>query len=443
MGDKENKSGKYSAQLKEDAVAFAEANGTPSASEKFGIPIGTLGTWRTAYRKKVKQTHGKAVEEQPLKASVDAPVIAKPVKAKPVEEEDGKTSCKGKKSIARIYTPSQRQQALTMLEEKGPVETSRTLGISRFSLYEWKRRHDTSKQNSTVSSPIVSADINKASLRDDRILKEWKAHPGLGPSQIRNQLRRDSFKVSVRTVRMVMEENGYVTPKTRRVEVHNQRYESVRPNHLWHMDFVQRYIHKQRISVLLLIDDYSRFIPGFAMWDADRSEAVIECFESAVSRHGRPETVMSDGGAAFWAWNGVSRFTRLLEELGTDQVVAKVPQVNGKVEVLNGNVQKELFDKEQFCNLAQAHAQLESWVSFYNFQRTHQALGGLLVPADRYFGRDREVLAHIEAGSSPEGIGEPIRLGDRRLDLLRVSSQGGKVEVLLMGERIWPQVPIP
>jgi len=205
------------------------------------------------------------------------------------------------------------------------------------------------------------------------------------------------------------------------------------------MDFLQRHINKQKISVLFLVDDFSRYITGFAVWDEDRSEAVFECFESAVTRHGKPETVMSDGGAAFWSWRGVSRFTRLLEEMGIDQIIAKVPQHNGKVEVLNANVQKELFNQERFFDLGEALTRLRAWVSFYNLRRTHHALGGLLVPADRYFGRASEVLAHIEAGRSPEGLGEPISLGERQLDLLRVASRGGKVEVLLMGERIWPQ----
>ena len=47
--------------------------------------------------------------------------------------------------------------------------------------------------------------------------------------------------------------------------------------------------------------------------------------------------------------------------------------------------------------------------SFY--ERTHHALGGLLVPADRYFGRADEVLARIEAGALREG--DELGLGDR------------------------------
>ena len=244
--------------------------------------------------------------------------------------------------------------------------------------------------------------------------------------------------LSVHTVRVVMDANGYVTPRTKRTEVHDRRYEAVRPNQLWHADFLSRYINKQLIRVLFFIDDYSRFIVGWNIFDEERASAVIETFEGAVSRHGRPETMMSDGGGGFWSWRGIAQFTRLLDELSIDQIIAKVPQVNGKLEVLNANVQKELFNQERFFDLSEAHARLGHWVSFYNFRRTHHALGGILVPADRYFGRADEVRAQIEAGRSPEGLGEPLALSERLVDLLRVSSRAGKLEVHLMGEQLYP-----
>jgi hypothetical protein len=77
--------------------------------------------------------------------------------------------------------------------------------------------------------------------RDAELLDEWRTHPGLGPSQTVNQLRRKGVKVSVHTARRVMEDAGYRPPKVVR-QKHDRRYEAVRPNHLWHLDFVQRYI---------------------------------------------------------------------------------------------------------------------------------------------------------------------------------------------------------
>ena len=147
---------------------------------------------------------------------------------------------------------------------------------------------------------------------------------------------------------------------------------------------------------------------------------------------------MSDGGSAFYAWKGISKFTNFITELEVDQIVVDVPEKNGKLEVLNANVQKELFNQVKFFNLVQTARRLESWISFYNYRRTHHALGGLLVPADRYFGRADEVLAQIEAGHTPDGVGEPIPVCERILDILRVTTHNGEVSVTLMGQQIWP-----
>lgn len=404
---------KYTAEQRANALAVVSRKGTRAAREELGIPKSTLADWVKASRAAPSQSPGSAATTK-------------------------EAAKRGSRRVARTYTPSQRAEALEMVGKEGVAETSRRLGMSRFSLHEWQRMHRRAVEQGTAQSPLAGSDEDKSEMRDNRILGEWKKQPGLGPSQIRNQLRRAGFKVSVRTVRMVMQEHGYMPPKVKR-ETHDQRYEAIRPNQLWHMDFLQRHVHQQKVSVLFVVDDYSRFIPGFALWDEDRAEAVFECFESCVTRHGRPEAVMSDGGAAFWSWRGISQFTRLLEEMGIDQIIAKVPQVNGKLEVLNANVQKELFNQDKFFDLGQALVRVRAWVSFYNFRRTHHALGGLLVPADRYFGRADQVLAQIEMGSSADGVGEPVEVADRQLDLLRVTSHAGKIQVCLMGERIWPQ----
>jgi len=427
---------RYSSVERAKALSLSDDIGVAKAALRSGIPAGTISSWRWARNHGARgseageqsKERGASGDAAPVCQESDVAVVESP--AKPAR-------------VAKVYTPSQRAQALELLSVVGPAETSRRLGISRFSLYEWKRKHRAFDEGEASDTPLAGSDEVEADARDARILKEWKRHPGLGPSQIRNQLRRSGFKVSVRTVRMVMSEHGYVTPKVKKVETHDQRYEAVRPNQLWHMDFMQRHIHKKKVSVLFLVDDFSRFIPGFALWDEDRAEAVIETFESAVARHGKPESVMSDRGAAFWAWRGVSRFTRLLEEMEVDQLVATIPQHNGKLEVLNANAQKELFNQERFFDLGEAAARLRAWVAFYNLRRTHHALGGLLVPGDRYFGRSDDVLAQIEAGGVPDGIGEPVSLAERMLDVMRVSSRAGKLELWMMGQRVWPQASTP
>jgi hypothetical protein len=146
--------------------------------------------------------------------------------------------------------------------------------------------------------------------------------------------------------------------------------------------------------------------------------------------------VLHDKGSAFWSWRGIARFTRLLEEMGIDQIAAPYKEWNGKLEVFNANLHKELFDAHKFHDVAEMKRRLAAHLHWYNHRRTNHALGGLLVPADRYFGRMDEVLARIEAGVAIDG-NDVLSLRDRVLELFKVTSTNGQAEVWLMGQKLF------
>jgi transposase InsO family protein len=234
-----------------------------------------------------------------------------------------------------------------------------------------------------------------------------------------------------------MEDAGYRPPKVRS-HPHDEEFEAVRPNHRWAMDFLHRHINRTSTFTLVLIDDHSRYVVGHGVDDAERADLVISTFTEAVARHGRPEIVLHDKGSAFWSWRGISRFTALLTELGIDQVAAEHKEWNGKIEVFNANLSKELFDAHRFYDLAEMKRRLAAHLHWYNHRRTHHALGGLLVPADRYYGRVEEVLARIEAGAGAELPTDLLDLRDRMLELFKVVSIDGRPEIWLMGQRVHP-----
>ena len=236
------------------------------------------------------------------------------------------------------------------------------------------------------------------------------------------------------TVRAIMEEHGYVQPKARRKE-HSGEYEAVRPLQLYHLDFVHFFVHRQKQCMLLMLDDYSRFIPGWTLLASEHADGVIEAFEAAVTRYGRPEAVMTDRGAGFHSWRGLSRFERLLEEHGVDHYLATEPEVNGKAEALAATVKKELTRQTEFADLTEARRQVNRWVQFYNYKRTHHALGGLLVPADRFHGWQEETLKRIEQGNGADML-DLLSPETRGLELFKVVSVGGQPAVYLMGRKV-------
>lgn len=426
--------------------------GVVGAAKKHDVPQSCVSRWACAARAALASAGKLVVTQapeavpalQPL-ASATAATVADSDSVQAKESRGTKpelsvppTAAKGKSGsrVAKLYAPSQKAQVLEYAAAHGVTAAAEKFEISRFSIYDWQRKVEKAAKGEGPSptSGLAPADIE--AQRDHEVLAHWHKHPGLGPSQIANQLRRDGIKVAVHTVRRVMEDAGYRPPKVKR-EPHDERYEAVRPNHLWHLDFVQRYINRTSTFTLILIDDHSRFVTGHGVDDAERADMVVQTFEQAVARHGRPERVMNDKGSAFWSWRGISRFTDLITEMGIDQVVAEHKEWNGKVEVFNANLHKELFDVHRFYDLADMRRRLAAHLHWYNHSRTHHALGGLLVPADRFYGRVEEVLARIEAGAGREAK-DLLDLRDRCLELFKVTSRAGVPEVWLLGQRLLP-----
>lgn len=408
---------RYTAAEREAAVADVRRMGLTKAAAKHAMPVSTL--WRWA---KARPEASAPKDAAGLSAAADLPAHAQAHPRRP--------------QVAKSYTPSQRAQILERAAQEGVSAAAKAFGVSRFSVYDWRRKLARAAVGEAPSPTSGPARCELEAQRDREILGEWHRHPGLGPSQVRNQLRRDKgIKVSVHTVRRVMEEAGYRPPKVERKK-HDERFEAVRPNQMWHLDFVHRHINRASTFTLILIDDHSRFVVGHGVDEVENADMVIATFEEAVRRHGRPEMVMHDKGGAFWSWRGISRFTALLTELGIDQIVAEHKEWNGKVEVFNANLHKELFDVQRFFDVSEMKRRLASHLHFYNHARTHHALGGLLVPADRYFGRAEEVLARIEAGVPRDGS-DALELRDRCLEFFKVASINGIPEIWLMGQRLF------
>ncbi len=254
----------------------------------------------------------------------------------------------------------------------------------------WQRRFKECKSSNLNSDIINNNEVKKDHYNGyhkhwQKVLDLWKSKPGLGPAQLSNQLRKENIKISVSTVRNILEENGYTPP---RAIVKSERvlsYEAARPRELVHMDFKHFYIHKQKAFLLILQDDYSRFLCGHKLTDSENIDAVIEAFEFCISKYGKMQKLMTDAGSAFYSWNGMNRFQKLIsEEYGIDQIKAGSPRSNGKVESVNKQIEKELLTVKEFSSLDDAENGIADWIEFYNFERTHMGLSKGEVPADRF-----------------------------------------------------------
>ena len=278
--------------------------------------------------------------------------------------------------IRRKYSSQEKKRILEMVDRFGSKVVNEELGVAFDTLARWQRRR--------FEKPEVRKHVG---LRYIPVLELMREHPGMGPMQIRDYLRRHKgLQFSVGSIRRVMEDNGWVPPYARisRDNSDLRRYEAIRRNYLWHLDFKHHWINSCKAFLLFVLDDHSRFIVGHIISDAERIEPVVEVIERAIALHGKPEVIMTDGGSAFRSWRGQSQFTTLLEDYGIDQLIAKTPNVNGKSENLHQQLEKEVLIPTRFSSLEHCAEEVSSWVGFFNFMRPHQGLCDGQVPADRY-----------------------------------------------------------
>jgi hypothetical protein len=107
----------------------------------------------------------------------------------------------------------------------------------------------------------------------------------------------------------------------------------------------------------------------------------------------------------------------------------------GKIERFWGTLWRECIETAVFLDLADAQRRIGHFIDYYNFQRTHQGIEGL-VPADRYFGAGSEVLAALKARVAANAL-ELARHGVPRKPFYVTGQVGGKsFSVHAEGERV-------
>jgi hypothetical protein len=111
------------------------------------------------------------------------------------------------------------------------------------------------------------------------------------------------------------------------------------------------------------------------------------------------------------------------------------PQTLGKTERFWGTLWRECLETAVFLDLGDARTRLGHYIDYYNFQRAHQGLGGL-VPADRFFGAAPEVLRTLKERVAANAL-ELARQGAPKPPFYMAGQAGGKgFSVHAEGERM-------
>ncbi|MEA1947842.1 MAG: DDE-type integrase/transposase/recombinase [Thermodesulfobacteriota bacterium] len=299
------------------------------------------------------------------------------------------------------FNQRQKLAILKSAEKLGVRGAAELAGIHYTTVYDWRNQHKVMGEKAFLEyKPAIPGRGIKhiAPEQEEAVLTTWHANPGFGPGQVRNQLRRQGITISIRSVRKIMEADGYKASGKKLKKEKSKRFEASRPLELAQMDILEFFINKLKIYLILLLDDFSRFILGWSLLESTSIDSVIELVDQSINRYGKMEEVLTDRGFVFYSWRGINRFEKFLEMYKIDHTHSRPhhPQTLGKVEACNKRIKRELIDQQHFANFHKAETAIGNWVEHYNYKRTHQGIGGLLVPAERFHGQSKQVLAAME-----------------------------------------------
>ena len=332
-----------------------------------------------------------------------------------------------------------QREKLVIVKKAGEIgfkEAAKVAGVHYTTVYEWHREVEALGEEEFLKYQARHPGRGMKEISEGQekaIIEVWEANRGYGPGQVRNALRRQGVTVSIRSVRKVMEANGYENRKKREKEA-CQRFEASRPLELAQMDILEVYVNKLKVFLIILMDDFSRFILGFRLLEETSIDSVIGLVREAVERYGKMEEVLTDRGFVFYSWRGANRFERYLEHEGIDHTHARPhhPQTLGKVEALNRRIKSELFGPHHFSTVQEAFSAMVQWVGHYNHRRPHEGLGGFLVPAERFHGLWEKVLEEVVRGDK---VSSPMGDVDRSL-LNVVLGADGRISLYVLGRAL-------
>jgi transposase InsO family protein len=311
-------------------------------------------------------------------------------------------------------------------------------GVDRRTLHRWLVRYANGGIDALAekSSKPDRCPHQLSVVIEARIIAMRTSHPAWGPRTILTKLRREFDVVPSRSgIYRCLVRQGLIEPKARRRQRRDyRRWERARSMELWQMDVVGRIYLSDgtALSAVTGIDDHSRFCVIAKLVMRATARPVCDALVEGFTRHGTPESILTDNGRVFTAkaTNKASMvlFDRICHHNGVKHILTAPysPTTTGKVERLHRTMRKEFFNLHTFDTIEATQAALDEWVVGYNTEREHQSIGDV-APIKRFelaVTTPRAPLDVIDGEVAEEPPTPPVRT------VRRVVDAGGRISVL-------------
>ncbi len=225
-----------------------------------------------------------------------------------------------------------------------------------------------------------------------------------GPITIATLLTREGHKAPApSTIWRILTRAGLVTPEPRKRPKHSYlRFQADLPNECWQADFTHWTLATGGdAEILLWLDDHSRYLISATAHTPVTGHIVVDTFRAACTRHGTPQSTLTDNGLVFTTRHrhGPNALEIELLTLGVTQKNGRPnhPQTQGKVERLNQTLKRWLAAQSPAASLQNLQTQLDDFTDYYNTHRPHRSLNRA-TPAQAYQARAKATPDHNRDG---------------------------------------------
>ena len=236
----------------------------------------------------------------------------------------------------------------------------------------------------------TSPDMEQAAINIRLALKD--AGWDYGPISVFDEMTRQGLTPPARaTLARIFTRHHVVKPEPRkRPKSSYTRFCYPEPNGSWQLDGMNYTIDGDNSTwvILQVEDDHSRMIMGSSSAAGETSDAAIEVYTTAETRHGTPQRFHTDNSFGFnrdrWGWT--TRFAAHLRRRGVEPITGRPgkPTTQGKQERLHQTLQRFLDAHQPIQNKTHLDQLLTDFEFYYNMIRNHQAHHPRRTPSEVY-----------------------------------------------------------
>jgi len=281
-----------------------------------------------------------------------------------------------------------------LLDGEKMAPLCRSFGISRKTGYKiFERYKQMGLEGLTDRSRRPYRQANKLPFQiESLIVSLKKEQPSWGAPKIREKLMRlypDLRTPAVSTVHAVLDRHGLVQRrKGRRHKAQGTGLSLPRqPNDLWCADYKGEFmLADRRYCYPLTISDHeSRYLFACEALNSTREAYAVTVFERVFKEFGLPRAIRTDNGVPFASPNALYGLSRLSVwwlrlGIGIERIKPGHPQQNGRHERMHLTLKQETT-KPAGENFLQQQGRFDDFITYFNEERPHQALG-MKLPAE-------------------------------------------------------------